>query len=137
MDLVPCREHFATGLVTLTDSQVELMLSLYSRQGASKPTQRRQLWLKSVNLVFWPLPGLATRYHQKARDIIIIGGHGLGAFIRPSKNTAMKLDMIKGRRALLFWSLKGSKPCLFQLNHAKRTDPQTRPRVAMLAEGSH
>jgi hypothetical protein len=96
------------------------MLSLYSRQGAA---QRRQLWLKSVNLVLWLLPGLATRYHQKERDIIIIGGHCLGAFIQPSKNTAMKLNVIKGTRASLFCSLKGGKPCHFRLNHARRTDP--------------
>jgi hypothetical protein len=45
--------------------------------------QRRQFWLNSLNLLFGASPGLATRYHQKAIDIIIIGGHGLGAFIQP------------------------------------------------------
>jgi hypothetical protein len=48
------------------------------------------------------LLGLATRYHQKARDIIIIGGHGLGAFIQPLKDTVMKAGYEK-HEALMFF----------------------------------
>jgi hypothetical protein len=34
----------------------------------------------------------------------------------------------------MFFEFEPAEPCHFQLNHARRTDPQARPRVAMLPQ---
>ena len=53
---------------------------------------------------------MATRYHQKAKEIITIGGHGLGGFIQPRALQGVvnlvRIRLLGSAHDVLVWAMR-------------------------------